>query len=110
MGGCRRRRARSTTAANCRGFIGPTGERVPNESKNVIVWVECPRCLLGRLEAETEEEKQRRQEDEERVRPRECELRECGAPFMARTPWQRFCSDVHRWRAPSPAEDATARA
>src|SRR5262249_10471554 len=84
--------------SSCFGYIGPTGERVPYESKDVILWVTCPSCMEREAEEAAEQEEQRRQL-EERTRPRECELDGCGETFVAATDWQAYCCDQHRWRA-----------
>jgi hypothetical protein len=90
--------AQSYYCGTCFHYLGPTGERVPYESKGVILWIECSVCLIRRLEREAEEE-ERRCREEERRRPRECELDGCGELFVAATRWQAYCCDEHRWKA-----------
>src|SRR5262245_47823959 len=80
----------------CRGFVRPSGARVPYDSDEIILWLECDRCMFRRLEEEAEEEERRRREEELR-RPRECGW--CGELFVPGKPWSTFCCDEHRWLA-----------
>jgi hypothetical protein len=83
---------------SCRTYIGPTGERVEYESKDVILWIECDWCLTRRLEQETLEAKHRARAEAWNT-PRLCQLEECRSWFEPRAAQQRFCTPEHRWMA-----------